>query len=172
MKNMMNNKFQSILFISCCVLLSHFVEAQSNSYPEHISIKFAFISDTQSPMWLESLLVARNQNERGTQILLGSILGDSSLSAVLHFGDVTECSAKEEAWLPIDSFLVRAKKRNLPVYAAIGNHDDFRALAPLAQSFQHAADDRFFVVNGNDDRDWRLEIGGWRLHFCLFTFRF
>jgi len=133
---MMNNKFHSILFISCCVLLSHSVEAQSNSYPEHISVKFAFISDTQSPMWLESLLVARNQNERGTRILLGSILGDSSLSAVLHFGDVTESSAKEEAWLPIDSFLVRAKKRNLPVYAAIGNHDYFFSAKKGEENFR------------------------------------
>jgi Predicted phosphohydrolases len=85
--------------------------------------EFAFISDTQSPMWVEAVVEARNQNERATRILFTDILKDSSLSAVFLFGDVTECGSKNDLWLPIDSFLTNANKRGLPVYAAIGNHD-------------------------------------------------
>lgn len=133
---MMNNKFHSILFISCCVFLLHSAKAQSNLDSVHRNIEIALISDTQSPMFLETLVVARNQNERGTQMLLGSILGDSSLSAVVHFGDVTESSAKDKSWLPIDSFLLKAKMRNLPVYAAIGNHDYFFSAKKGEENFR------------------------------------
>jgi 3',5'-cyclic AMP phosphodiesterase CpdA len=83
----------------------------------------AFISDTQAPMWVESFATKRNQNERATRMLLDHILQDSTIGAVFHFGDVTAHSASEKAWKTIDSMLMRAKQRQLPVYALAGNHD-------------------------------------------------
>jgi predicted MPP superfamily phosphohydrolase len=133
---MMNNKFHTILLILCCVFLLHSAEAQSNLNSVQPHIEFALISDTQSPMWFETLVAARNQNEIGTRMLLDSILSDSSLSAVVHFGDVTESSAKDKSWLPIDSFLAKAKKRSLSVYAAIGNHDYFFSAKKGEENFR------------------------------------
>ena len=109
------------VFLLCFFFQSLHVFAQSDS--THGTKEFAFISDTQSPMWVEAVVEARNQNERATRMLFTDILKDSSLSAVFHFGDVTECGSKDDLWLPIDSFLTNANKRDLPVYAAIGNHD-------------------------------------------------
>jgi Predicted phosphohydrolases len=74
-------------------------------------------------MVLESIVSARNQNERATRMLFEDILNDSTVSCVFHFGDVTECSSKDISWRLVDGFLTNASKRGLQVFAAIGNHD-------------------------------------------------
>ena len=118
------NKFISAFLLAvCCVLLISGTKAQFHLDSVRRNAEFAFISDTQSPMWIETLVIARNRNEKAARMLLDSIICDSTLSAVVHLGDVTESSANDKSWLPIDSFLTRSKSRSLPVYAAIGNHD-------------------------------------------------
>jgi predicted MPP superfamily phosphohydrolase len=120
----MKKRILRFVFACVCVFgifaLQH-VTAQTKTEPPKEVI--AFISDTQSPMWIESLALKRNQNERATRILFDHILKDSSIRAVFNFGDVTAHSAGETVWNAMDSVLVQAQKRNLPMYATIGNHD-------------------------------------------------
>jgi predicted phosphodiesterase len=84
---------------------------------------FVFLSDTQKPMWFEKIFVKTHRNEEATKILLNTIVMDSAISSVFHFGDVTAMSSFDFYWTTIDSFLNRLKRNNVSVYAAAGNHD-------------------------------------------------
>lgn len=85
----------------------------------------AFLSDTQSPMWIEALAVNRNRNEEATAILVQHILQDTAIGMVVLLGDVTERSSSEKAWTRIDTFLHRFQERQRSVIATMGNHDYF-----------------------------------------------
>jgi Icc-related predicted phosphoesterase len=159
----MNSKYSRlIVFLFFCAFSFHSSDAQTHAASARPHTIVAFISDTQAPMWLEELVVARNENERATKMLLNSILGDLSLSAVIHCGDVTKSSSKDKSWLTVDTFLTKAKKRNLPVYAAIGNHDyyfsakkgeeNFKQRFPLFQNTGytvHIGSVAFVLLNSN-----------------------
>lgn len=118
----MRNYFR-FLFFCCFILFCMLQNALAQDTTASSKEVFAFISDTQSPMWIESIALKRNQNERATRMLFDHILADSSIQAVFNFGDVTAHSASDKSWKSMDSVLLRAKQRRLPMYAAIGNHD-------------------------------------------------
>lgn len=155
-----SRRFPLQVFLLCFFFQSHLACAQSAS--SHSTKEFAFISDTQSPMWVEAVVEARNQNERATRMLFEDILNDSTVSYVFHFGDVTECSSKDISWRIVDGFLTKALKRSLPVYAAIGNHDymssakvgeaKFKERFPLFQRTGYSViigDAAFVLLNSN-----------------------
>ena len=120
----MKQKIFRFVLASVCALAiaaSQYVAAQTNADSSKEIV--AFISDTQSPMWIESFAMKRNQNERATRMLCDHILQDSSIRAVFNFGDVTAHSASKTEWQAMDSVLLRARKQNMPWYATMGNHD-------------------------------------------------
>ncbi|MCX7984926.1 MAG: metallophosphoesterase [Bacteroidetes bacterium] len=82
-----------------------------------------FMSDTQSPMWIEAIAVSRNKNEEATAMLFTHILNDSLVGMVALLGDVTERSSSEKVWGRIDSILVRFQSKGIPIVATMGNHD-------------------------------------------------
>lgn len=87
------------------------------------TVAIACISDTQSPLWYEALFVARNRNEEATEMLIRHIAQDTTLSALFHFGDVTESSSRSSSWERIDTLLALLRKRQCALYATPGNHD-------------------------------------------------
>lgn len=74
-------------------------------------------------MWFESLFVSRNNNERATELLLHHIAADSSITALVHLGDVTESSSRDHAWHRIDSLFHPLLERKVALYGTMGNHD-------------------------------------------------
>ena len=87
-------------------------------------------------MWIESIALKRNQNEPRHACCFDHILADSTIQAVVNFGDVTGHSASDKAWKFMDSVLMRAKIRHLGMYAAIGNHDYFFSAAEGERKFK------------------------------------
>lgn len=119
-------------FFSTVLLFVHFLANDVLFYfddREKISVRtqadstLIFISDTQSPLWIESLFIQKHRNEEATVKLFNSILADTSVVAVFHFGDVTGFGALSTQWNTIDTFLAALKKKNIRMYATPGNHE-------------------------------------------------
>ncbi len=94
------------------------------------------LSDTQAPLFLETLILSQNRNEEARQKILELILSEPDPAAVFHIGDLVARGSEEEDWKPIDDFLARLRARNIPVYAAIGNHDYMISSAEGAARFK------------------------------------
>jgi len=81
------------------------------------------LSDTQAPLFWETLILPRNRNEEARQKILELILSEPDPAAVIHLGDLVARGSDEEDWKPIDDFLARLRARKIPVYGAMGNHE-------------------------------------------------
>lgn len=119
-------------FFSAVLLFIHFLASGVFSYlndQEKISVRtqadstLIFMSDTQSPLWVESLFIQKHGNEEATVQLFNSILADTSVATILHLGDVTGFGAHSDQWNTIDTFLTALKKKNIRMYATPGNHE-------------------------------------------------
>jgi len=87
--------------------------------------EIVFVSDTQAPMFFETLRLVVDRNEEATAKILGQISLEPNLPAVFMLGDVTSSGSTDDKWRHIDDFLARMRKGGVPVYAAMGNHDYF-----------------------------------------------
>ncbi len=81
-----------------------------------------FISDTQQPMWVETLRLERQNNEQATQQLFISMAKDTTASALFHLGDITSMGMLNSYWKSFDTL---RPLLNFPVYPAFGNHEYF-----------------------------------------------
>jgi hypothetical protein len=90
---------------------------------DSIQHSIIFISDTQTPMWFEKIFVRTHRNEEATNILLHSLASDSTVLSVFLLGDITAMSSLDHHWTTIDTFLACLTARQIPAYAAAGNHD-------------------------------------------------
>jgi Icc-related predicted phosphoesterase len=94
------------------------------------------LSDTQAPLFWETLILPRHRNEEARQKILELILSEPDPAAVFHLGDTVARSSEEEDWKPIDDFLARLRVRKIPVYAAMGNHEYLLSSAEGAARFK------------------------------------
>ncbi|MCL2097963.1 MAG: metallophosphoesterase [Bacteroidales bacterium] len=83
---------------------------------------FAFISDTQGPMKVETVIMKTERNIEATDKLLAD-LSRIPHRAVFFLGDMVSTGSSFGAWERIDRFLTTMRERNTPVYAAYGNHE-------------------------------------------------
>lgn len=78
------------------------------------------VSDTQKPLWIETLQVKADDNEDATQRILAEIANESTAVALIHLGDITALSGMNSAWSLIDEARSRIR---VPIHLARGNHD-------------------------------------------------
>jgi len=91
--------------------------------PQPPKDEVVFVSDTQAPMFFETLRLLADRNEEATAKILGQISREPNLAAVFMLGDMTSSASTDEKWRTIDDFLAQMRKGGAPVYAAMGNHD-------------------------------------------------
>jgi predicted phosphodiesterase len=115
----------SILFIALVSPWCHSGTpcGKDNNSTDSAQNSIIFISDTQSPMRFEKLILKTHRNEEATKILFNTIASESHISSIFFFGDVTAIGSFNSSWSTIDSFLTRLKVRRIPAYVAAGNHD-------------------------------------------------
>jgi len=101
-----------------------FVNSPSRSFPspEEEPAEIAFVSDTQQPMWIESLYLKSNQNEKATGMIFNDIISHTP-EALFLLGDIVSLSCKESKWKTMDSYLANCKNQSIPYYALLGNHE-------------------------------------------------
>lgn len=81
-----------------------------------------FISDTQSPLFLERIIRKTNHNEKATKLIFENINAKHP-SSIFILGDVVSLGFSKKKWEQMDGYLATARKNNISVYATLGNHD-------------------------------------------------
>jgi predicted MPP superfamily phosphohydrolase len=87
-----------------------------------VNKEIVFASDTQAPMWVETLLLKSNNNRAATKNIFDNILTRRP-SAVYLLGDVVSLGASNRQWKPMDAYLQRLRSKGIKVNAALGNHE-------------------------------------------------
>lgn len=93
--------------------------------PAFAQKEIAFVSDTQAPMWVETLALKPNQNERATGLIFHDILTQKPTSLFI-LGDVVNLGFKEKRWKKMDLYIDSCRKAGIKVSALLGNHDVMR----------------------------------------------
>jgi hypothetical protein len=86
------------------------------------STLIAFASDTQAPMWVETLWLKANNNRQATRDIFSDI-GSRRPGSLFLLGDVVNLGYSNRQWKPIDNYLNELRRRKIDVYAILGNHE-------------------------------------------------
>lgn len=84
--------------------------------------EIVFASDTQAPMWVETLLLKSNNNRVATKDIFADILTRDP-AALYLLGDVVSMGSSNRQWKPMDAYLRRLLSKGIKVNAALGNHE-------------------------------------------------
>jgi Icc-related predicted phosphoesterase len=113
----MTVKLHWFLFIFC---IQNHCFGQPGNDSTHAVI--AFVSDTQAPMWIETLWLKSNQNALATKLIFSDIVNEKP-ACLFILGDVVSLGRNAKRWTDIDQYLAMVRGENIPVYAILGNHD-------------------------------------------------
>ena len=90
---MENKLLRAIIFITIC----------SCAFAQQDSV-LIFLSDTQAPLWFETIFLNDDDNEQATQYIFSSILREERVASVIHAGDVTSIGSSTSQWMKITPF--------------------------------------------------------------------
>jgi hypothetical protein len=82
----------------------------------------SFVSDTQSPIFIEELVLPANHNSRAREMIYTRLLADQP-NGIFHLGDMIAVGFLGGTWKSTDRFLRRAAAANVPVFPTLGNHE-------------------------------------------------
>ena len=124
---MTNRKLLLALLIG--VLLSIVAFARNSSGEESVetlaradTLRVAFVSDTQSPMFPEAFWLPRNNNEPARSKIFDAIVQWQPHS-VFHLGDLVSLGFWGPSWEAIDTFLDRLRPLGTGFHPVRGNHE-------------------------------------------------
>lgn len=86
---------------------------------------FAFISDTQTPLFIEKIWLKSSNNEEATDAIFSALLHEPDLSALFHLGDITSAGFLKDSWKTMSEHFLSLKKAGIQVYPVMGNHEYF-----------------------------------------------
>jgi Icc-related predicted phosphoesterase len=82
----------------------------------------AFLSDTQRPIWVETILLPPYRNEEATDSLFADIIREKP-DALFLLGDLVSVGSDVLLWREIDDNLTQLRKNHIKTYAVPGNHE-------------------------------------------------
>ena len=82
----------------------------------------SFVSDTQSPLFFETIRLPANNNDSAREMIYARLLADRP-NAIFHLGDMVAIGFIEATWRSTDRFLSRASAAHVPVFPTLGNHE-------------------------------------------------
>ena len=97
-------------------------QAQQAELPLTANRDIAFISDTQAPIWIESVFLRNYSNARATGIIFNEIIRKQP-QALFILGDVVSLGYSRRKWTAVDRYLSTVRDIGTPVYALLGNHE-------------------------------------------------
>nr|WP_221452694.1 metallophosphoesterase [Mucilaginibacter sp. FT3.2]MBB6230562.1 Icc-related predicted phosphoesterase [Mucilaginibacter sp. FT3.2] len=95
----------------------------------------AFASDTQAPLWIEKIIRKTNHNEKATELIFKDIV-ERHPASLFILGDVVSLGCEDSKWKRMDVYLQRCRQNDIPVYAALGNHELMLNASKGAGKFQ------------------------------------
>jgi hypothetical protein len=134
--------------------------------------EIAFVSDTQTPTWIEKLFLRANHNTRATQLIFNDII-QRRPRCLFILGDVVSLGRKEIRWKAMDQNLNGLESKNISVYGLLGNHDVMgnpnKGEKEFNKRFPDQANTGYFIVvdsigvvllNSNFNRHFMLKRSG------------
>lgn len=82
----------------------------------------AFVSDTQAPLWVETLALQEDGNREATARIFRDI-GARKPAAVFMLGDVVNLGFDESEWRIMGTLINGLRSQGISVSALLGNHD-------------------------------------------------
>jgi UDP-2,3-diacylglucosamine pyrophosphatase LpxH len=114
---------KNLVLIGMLSLNSLFAKSQSAPIAApNDSTEIAFASDTQAPMWVETLWLKSHGNKQATQKLFADIL-QRRPSTLFLLGDVVNLGYSDRQWKPMDAYLQKLRDTGVQVHAVLGNHE-------------------------------------------------
>ena len=114
----MHKKIAVLLFVMFSA-----IAGKSQTSPTPIdSNTIAFSSDTQAPMWVETLWLKKTHNKAATKKLFSDI-GQRRPGSLFILGDVVNLGSSNRQWRPMDNYIESLRTEGISVYAALGNHE-------------------------------------------------
>lgn len=86
------------------------------------STLIAFASDTQAPMFIETIWLKAHHNRKATKKLFSEIENTQPGSLFL-LGDVVNLGYSNKQWRPMDAYLQNLRSKGITVDAILGNHE-------------------------------------------------
>ncbi len=138
--------FQKIICLSSFLIIVSVVCFSQDTTSKEI----IFASDTQSPLWIESIFNKHHYNNKlATKILFKSIAIKKPSSLFLT-GDVVALGFRNKYWKVMDTYLNPLKKEGVSTYAVLGNHDVFlfanKGIRKFEKRFTEHNKTGYFVV--------------------------
>jgi UDP-2,3-diacylglucosamine pyrophosphatase LpxH len=111
---------QKILFSACALFC--FLVSKSQGPFEGDSTLMAFASDTQKPMWVETLFLKSNNNRSATKKIFDEF-AQLQPKALFLLGDVVNLGYSNKQWKDMGGYLKTLRSKGIAVHAALGNHE-------------------------------------------------
>ena len=110
-------------FLSMLTLSATLVKSQTpEAAPKCNNKLIAFASDTQAPMWVETLWLKSNHNRTATKKIFNDLCTLKPASVFL-LGDVVNLGYSNRQWKPMDRYLQHLRDSSISVNAILGNHE-------------------------------------------------
>lgn len=122
-------------FIIFSLLLGPFLGRTQTPAEANDSTLIVFASDTQAPMWIETLWLKAHHNRDATKKLFGEI-ADRKPGSVFLLGDVVNLGYSRRQWKPMDGYLQHLHSEGIAVHAVLGNHEVMGRAKKGEQQFQ------------------------------------
>ena len=113
--------------------LSDKEETDTNSVTQNDTL--IFVSDTQAPLFAETIIHKTEFNEITTQMIFTDILKKEPHNVFL-LGDLVAAGSKPKRWQKVDLFLDSLRNYNGHVWACLGNHEYIYNAKNGIQAFQ------------------------------------
>jgi predicted phosphodiesterase len=111
---------QKILFFLLVAFCGMTAKSQSASSGD--STLLAFASDTQKPMWVETLFLKANHNQQATKKIFTEF-AELKPKALFLLGDVVNLGYSNRQWKSMGGYLADLRSKGTSVHAALGNHE-------------------------------------------------
>jgi hypothetical protein len=99
------------------------------------STLMAFASDTQKPMWVETLFLKSNNNRNATKKIFNEF-SQLQPKALFLLGDVVNLGYSNKQWKDMSGYLKNLRSKGIAVHAALGNHEVMGQAKKGEQKFQ------------------------------------
>src|SRR5262245_23410626 len=105
--NFLNGRVPQRLFVTLLLMSTQLkTQAQKKGIPisKNENREIAFVSDTQKPIWIESVFLKNHSNARATGIIFNEIIRKQP-QALFILGDVVSLGYSNRKWTAVDSYL-------------------------------------------------------------------
>ena len=89
---------------------------------DSLSKNLVFVSDTQDPIWLETLRLNENNNIEIKKSIFNKIL-DARPRAIFHMGDLVSLGFLNRDWKEVDDWINQLQRNGIRFYPVMGNHE-------------------------------------------------